>query len=197
MGSAPTAHATSASSADEQMKPDNSEIPREYARWLPLLDRFRGGDDSVLELMRNGSIEWSSIVAERWTRHLSSALEGRLTMVSTQLQVALDRSKGENFAIAGALLNARRSLDRLREFAAVPCVPGNVKNHLNGEIDRWARETQSVLEKNAAKIRTDNGRLLKTFRDNPLTAVATGAPPQPTTSSDMELPQRGRRVILK
>jgi hypothetical protein len=177
------------------MKPDHREVPRSYAGWLPLLDRFKDGDDSVLDLLREGSIEWTSIVAERWTAQLSSALERRLTMLSKQLQLWLDRSRGESFAVAGAVLNARRCLDRLREFASIPCVPDNVKSHLTSEIDRWAMETQKVLEENAAKIRTDHGRLLKTFRDNPLTAPGSGNEPQ-TVSSDIKPVQRGRRVIL-
>lgn len=178
------------------MNKDHSEIPRGYADWLPLLDRFREGNDSALDLMRQGSIEWSSIVAERWTRHVSSALEGRLSLVSKYLQQALDRSRGDSFAVAGALLNARRSLDRLREFASMPCLPDNVRTHLGGEIERWARESQAVLEENAAKIRTDSGRLLKVFRDNPLTARSTVIEPEVRNSSNATSPQRARRVIL-
>ncbi len=196
MGFAAAAYFARAPPTGEEVRSDQNEIPRTYATWLPLLDRFREGDDSVLDLMRQGSIEWSSIVAERWTRHVSSALEGRLSMLSKQLQLALDRSRGEGFAVAAALLNARRSLDRLHEFALIPCVPDNVKNHLGNEINRWAKESQAVLEENAAKIRTDNGRLLKAFRDNRLTARATVVEPTTRDSSDTAPPQRGRRVIL-
>jgi hypothetical protein len=177
------------------MKPGNSEVPRSYAGWLPLLDRFRDGDDSALDLMRQGSIEWSSIVAERWTVQVSSALERRLMMLSKQLQLWLDRSRGESFAVAGALLNGRRSLDRLRDFASIPCVPDSIKNHLRSEIDRWASETQKVLEENAAKIRTDNGRMLKTFRDNPLT-VSLPIEGTKERTPDARSLQRGRRVIF-
>jgi hypothetical protein len=172
------------------------EVPRSYAAWLPLLDRFREGDDSVLDLMRQGSIEWSGGVAERWTSQVSSAVDRRLTMLSKQLQLWLNRSRGECFLVAGALLNARRSLDRLREFAAMPCIPDNVKSHLRSQIDRWASETQKVLEENAEKIRTDNGLLLKTLRDNPLTAVAVAAEHRATASPEAGPAVRGRRVIM-
>jgi hypothetical protein len=178
-------------------KPMKSEIPHSYAAWLPLLDRFQEGDDSVLVLMQHGSIEWSAVVAERWTFQLSSALGKRLTMLSKQLQLGLDRSQGESFAIAQAMLNARRPLQRLREFASISCLPDNVRSHLQNEIDRWAQETQRVLEENAAKIRTDNGRLLKTIRDNPLTTIAIAAEQGAIASPDAgDTPVRGRRVIL-
>lgn len=178
------------------MKPDKSQAPHSYAGWLPLLDRFRDGDDSTLDVMRQGSIEWSSIVAERWTVQISSALEGRLTMLARQLQLWLDRSRGESFAVAGALLNVRRVLDRLRDFASIPCVPDGVKNHLRNEIDGWAREAQKVLEENAAKIRTDNGRMLKTLRDNPLTGSLPVNETKESTSHETQPLQRGRRVIF-
>lgn len=174
-----------------------SEIPHSYAAWLPLLDRFHDGDDSVLVLMQQGSIEWTAVVAERWTFQLSSALGNRLTILSKLLQLWLDRSRGETFAIAQALLNARRSLQRLREFASISCLPDNVKSHLQNEIDRWAKETQRVLEENAARIRTDNGRLLKTIRDNPLTTIALAAEQGAIASPDVgDTKVRGRRVIL-
>jgi hypothetical protein len=147
--------------------------------------------------MQQGSIEWSAVVAERWTFQLSSALGKRLTMLSKQLQLWLDRSRGESFAVAQALLNARRSLQRLREFASICCLPDNVKSHLQNEIARWAQETQRVLEENAAKIRTDNGRLLKTIRDNPLTTIALAVEQGATASPDVgDTKVRGRRVIL-
>lgn len=189
------AHAARAPPAGEQMKPNYPKAPHAYAGWLPLLDSFRDGDDSVLDLLREGSIEWTSIVAERWTAQLSLALERRLLMLSKQLQLWLDRSQGESFKVAGAVLNARRSLDRLREFASIPCLPENVKDHLKSEIDRWAMDTQKVLEENAAKIRTDHGQLLKAFRDNPLTASCSRTEPQ-RTSSEIEPAHRGRRVLL-
>lgn len=178
------------------MKPGKSEAPHSYAGWLPLLDRFRDGDDSTLEVMRQGSIEWSSIVAERWTVHVTTALDGRLTMLASQLQLWLDRSRGESFAVAGALLNARRALDRLREFASLSCFPDGVQHHLRSEIDRWASEAQKVLEETAAKIRTDNGRMLKTLRDNRLTVSLPVNETKERPSPETQSLQRGRRVIL-
>lgn len=169
--------------------------PHEYASWLPLLDRFREGDDSVLDLMHQGSIPWSSVVAERWTMQVSSALEARLKRVSKQLQLHLDRARGDGFAIARALLDARRALQPLWHFVAIPCLPANVGDHLKSELTRWASETQAALEKHAGEIRADNGRLLKTIRDNSLTRAADGHLP-PAAKGAEPPPPSGRRVIL-
>lgn len=171
--------------------------PQSYAQWLALLDRFRDGDDSVLEAMRHGSIEWTNIVAERWTRQVTDALTGRLKALSKQLQAGLNRAGSDSFAISNALLGARRSLAPLRAFVAMPCFPDNVRAHLGHELERWVAETQHSLEKSATEIRLDKGQLLKAIRGNPLNATVeceqggTNSKAVPATS-----PPRGRRVIL-
>lgn len=173
-----------------------SSIPREYASWLPLLDRFRDGDDTVLELMRQGSVEWSNVVAERWTSRVASAMEARLKAVSQQLQLGFNRAGGDIFAVGCSLLNARRALQPLRHFALIPCLPEKVSDHLKSELERWIRETQETLEKNAREIRTDNGRLLKAIRDNSLAKSAENNLSPSSTAAETPPARKGRRIIL-
>jgi hypothetical protein len=173
-------------------------IPHTYAEWLPLLDRFRAGDDSVLDSLKEGSIEWTNIVAERWTRQVVDCFSSRLQALSTQLQKALDRARGDYFAVANALLMARRGLTPLRVFVNIPGFPSDIQTHLASELTRWTTETQNSLEQHAKDVRHDQGRLLKTIRDNNLTTVFEGSiggagnqEPESTTPTI-----RGRRIIL-
>lgn len=168
--------------------------PRTYAEWTVALDRFRAGDDSVLPAMAQGTIEWTNVVAERWTRQVADALTARLQAVSRQLQANLDRSGGQAFTIANALVTARRSLAPLHLLAGLPCLPGNVREHLRGELRRWAAETQALLEKGVAQAR-DNGRTLKAMRDNPLTAPVSAAAPMAEPPPPEQAGPR-RRIIL-
>jgi hypothetical protein len=171
--------------------------PQIYAEWLLLLDQFRAGDDSVLEAMRGGSIEWTNVVAERWTRQVADSLTTRLKALSKQLQTNLDRARGDYFAISNALLVARRGLLPLRMFVSLPAFPPDVKSHLASELDRWATESQKSLERHSEEVRHDEGRLLKTIRDHPLTAVVEASGPPAAQSSEISSPPaRGRRVIL-
>jgi hypothetical protein len=170
--------------------------PHAYAEWVPLIERFRDGDDSALTAMRAGTMEWTNIVAERWTSRMSEALNIRLKKVSADLQLALDRARGDAFSVSRAMLGARRALAPLQIAASLPCAPENVRTHFADELTRFIAQTQESLESGAKRIRVDNGTILKAIRDNPLTAP----PPSPSESempSDPQPPSgRGRRVIL-
>ena len=158
-----------------------------------MLDRFRDGDDSVLEAMAQGTVEWSPGVAERWTRQVYDALDARLKSLSQALQLGLGRAAGDATAIGQAMLSARRSLARLRAFAETPCIPPQVAGELAAALQRWARESQSSLEKSAAAIRNDHGRMLKIVRDQPLDAHT---PSSKASSPAVPPAPCGRRVIL-
>jgi hypothetical protein len=158
-----------------------------------LLDRFRAGDDTVLDTLNSGTIEWTNVVAERWTRQVSDTLTARLQSLSKQLQTGLDRAGGDCFAISNSLLMARRALAPLRAFAGMSSIPADVQRNLESELNRWAGETQKSLEGAAERVRNDQGRLLKTMRDHSLTAVTE---PAPHVSAAENQPAPYRRVIL-
>jgi hypothetical protein len=169
--------------------------PHVYAEWLTVLDRFRSGDDAVLELMRAGSIEWTNVVAERWTRQVTDTLTVRLQALERQLQTNLDRARGDYLAISNGLLAARRGLSPLYAFADLACLPPDVRALLLNDIERWATSKQQSLEQQGERTRHDQGRFLKTVRDHPLTAAA--APPAPPARTAEPVPPvRGRRVIF-
>src|SRR5436190_254347 len=84
--------------------------PTTYAAWQELLDRFREGADAVLPALEAGRIEWSPVVAERWTSRMSETLEDRLRALSTQLQRDLDRARGDRHDVESALVRAGRGL---------------------------------------------------------------------------------------
>src|SRR6266404_2766489 len=153
--------------------------PETYAEWLPLLDRFRSGDNTALEEMRNGRIEWTNVVAERWTRQVAECLNARLDALSKQLQKGFDHARSDYFAISNVLLVTRRALTPLRAFVTMPSMPSELRDHLQIELDRWVSATQKNLEDQAEKVRTDQGRLLKTMRDHSLNVPVEAAPAAP------------------
>jgi hypothetical protein len=163
---------------------------------VPLLERFRDGDDSALELMLDGTLDWTNVVAERWTARVAEAFEARLKDVTSRLQLALDRARGDAFAVSQALLGARRALAPLHAAAAMPCAPENVRQHFAGEVVRFAERTQESLEASAKRNRADV--LLKALRDNPLTVVLPALVSRETNSASdaTAQPARGRRILM-
>ena len=173
-----------------------TSAPAAYADWLPLIEQFRDGDDTVMAAMQNGKIEWTDIVAERWTTRMAEAIKVRLEKVSRQLQTAMDRAAGDAFGVSKAMLAARRALSPVRAAAALPCLPDHVRNHFSDEVVRFATQTQESLESSAKRIRGDGGAMLKAIRDNPLTTVEPpAADPEPSSDSSPST-ARGRRVLL-
>ena len=181
--------AARAAAAGEEVTPVSP--PGTYAEWLPLLERFRDGDDTVIDALRAGTLEWTNVVAERWTARFSEALNARLQSVSTQLQRALDHAHGDAFAVSSAVLAARRALSPLHAVTALSWAPDPVRQHFAGEVRRYAERTQSSLESSAKRHRADV--LLKALRDNPLTTLL----PVPVAASDVPeaAPRRGRRIL--
>lgn len=170
--------------------------PRTYAEWLPLIDNFRGGDNNALAEMTGGTIEWTNVVAERWTQHVGDCLNERLHALSRDFQRSLDRAAGDHLAMGNAMLAVRRTLEVLRQFCELKAAPVDVRQFLCSNVEAWATQTQQSLERNALLVRHDQGRLLKTIRDHPLTArtpvsAPTIVPPEPHAS-----PIRGRRVMF-
>lgn len=171
-------------------------VPATYAEWVPLLQRFRDGDDSVLDLLLAGTIEWTNVVAERWTARVAEAFDARLKKVASSLQLALDRSRGDAFSVSQALLGTRRALAPLHTAAAMSCAPESVRKHFAAEVARFAAGTQESLEASAKRNHAD--ALLKALRDNPLTIVVPIPLSRETDSATATTAQAGpgRRILL-
>ncbi len=163
---------------------------------MPLLERFRDGDDSVIELLLAGTLEWTNVVAERWIARVAEAFDARLKTVTARLQLALDRSRGDAYSVSQALLGARRALAPLHAAAAMSCAPGRVREHFAAEVARFASRTQESLEASAKCNRADF--LLKALRDNPLTIVVPASLSRETDSETVVNSQagQGRRILL-
>lgn len=170
--------------------------PRTYAEWVPLIDSFRNGDNNALGEMAGGTLEWTNVVAERWTKHLGDCLNERLHALSRDFQRSLDRAAGDHLAMGNAMLAVRRTLGILRQFCELKAAPAEVRQFLRSNVEAWATQTQQSLERSALLVRHDQGRLLKTIRDHALTvrtpvSAPTVVPPEPQAS-----PTRGRRVMF-
>jgi hypothetical protein len=183
--------------------------PSTYSSWLDLFERFQAGDDEVLPALEAGTLTWSSGVAQRWTERVSEALTARLGVLATQLQRAIGRAAGDLHAVARALGEARRGLAPLARFCALAAMPAEVRAHLRRELERWTEQTQASLERQAERLRGDQGLLLATLRSSRLelsgaspgaATAATAPPPAGPGAAAGEPPPggpRSRRILLE
>jgi hypothetical protein len=170
--------------------------PTTYAAWQELLDRFRAGADEVLQALEGGRIEWSPVVAERWTRRMSETLGDRLRVLSAQLQRDLERARGDLHGVESALVRTGRGLVPLARFCRLVCAPPEVQSHLLGELESWTRQTRSSLESQASRFRDDQGLLLRAIRSARLDIPGeTAGTPGRTTDTESPAVVRGRRIL--
>lgn len=144
--------------------------PRTYAEWVPLLDmlKSREDDESVLQAMRQGSIEWQSGVAERFAKKLIDAVNFRMNAASDKFQRDMGRTQGQERAIVQALLSLRKEMRFLAQAIDLPVLPEKDRQHYLQLVVNQAGQMQSSLEESARKDRT--GKLASLVRNNRVNA---------------------------
>ena len=62
--------------------------PHTYSEWVSVLDIFKSksNDSEVLTAMKNGTVEWQSGVAERFSKRLIDAVNHRMNAASDKFQ---------------------------------------------------------------------------------------------------------------
>lgn len=141
--------------------------PHTYADWSALLDRLDAGldDDAVLQAMAAGTIAWTAGVANLFAERMGAVVDQRLTRCSERLTRDLNAAAGEPLLVR-AILNARQSLSLLHRLASLPVFPAMLRDHLVGEVRKFADRAQQSLEDSARHDRT--GRIASTLRHNNL-----------------------------
>jgi hypothetical protein len=182
-------------------------VPKNYSEWVVCFDRLKEGehDESTLQLMEKGTIEWSRGVAERITQRLYETIDYRLRQTADLLQRELDRCNGNETVLVKALLTARKRLTVLKRLAHLPAFPEHVRESMYNILSEYAKSTQESLEKSALTDRT--GRLRMLIKNNPLTQFNVGENPGNIQINESQLqknvdgPPNGpkttrRRIIL-
>jgi hypothetical protein len=176
-----------------------SAPPRQYAEWAAALERFAAGDDDAISEMEGGSLDWTAVAAERFTRRLHDAFFARLQDVQRRLGRHLDAARGDETRLAQALVGARHLLAPLARVARLPVLAESVRTHLYGELTRMAQSTQQSLESSARADRLRGERLLAVVRRNPI-RVPGAAEPAPAAAQPADArhgaPPGARRPII-
>lgn len=140
--------------------------PRIYAEWVAVLDMLKNktDDESVLLAMQQGTIEWQSGVAERFTKKLIDVINYRMNSASDKFQKEMGRAYGQERAIVQALLALRKEMSFLSKAINLPAIPENDRQQYYQLVISQANSMQSSLEDSAKKDRS--GKLASIVRNN-------------------------------
>ena len=101
------------------------QAPHTYAEWVKVLDLFRARQDDreVLAAMQQGSLEWQSGVADRFSKRLVDAVNARMNTASDKFQRDMSNARGAEGAIVQALLSLRKEMALLARAVDIPSLP--------------------------------------------------------------------------
>lgn len=141
-------------------------VPHTYAEWVRILDLFqsKSNDETVLQAMQQGTIEWQTGVAERFSKRLIDAVNFRMNAATDKFQRDLSRAHGQESAVIQALLALRKELSFLAKAINLPALPAKDRNYYLGLVVQKADEIQKTLEDSARKDHT--GKLASIVRNH-------------------------------
>ncbi|MBQ3055589.1 MAG: hypothetical protein IJC88_05740 [Oscillospiraceae bacterium] len=144
--------------------------PKTYAEWVAVLDllKVKADDEMVLSVMQQGTIEWQTGIAERFTKKLVDVINHRMNAASDKFQKEIGRSNGQERSIVQALLAFRKELCFLAKAINLPAIPEKDRQQYHQLVVSQANSVQKSLEDSAKKDRT--GKLASIVRNNRVNA---------------------------
>lgn len=146
------------------------QAPHTYAEWVKVLDLFRARQDDreVLAAMQQGSLEWQSGVADRFSKRLVDAVNARMNTASDKFQRDMSNARGVEGAIVQALLSLRKEMALLAQAVDIPSLPEEYRRQYVQLVLDQANHMQDSLEDSAKKDRS--GKLSSIVRNHRVNA---------------------------
>ena len=145
--------------------------PHTYAEWVPILEMLKNkeNDQDILLAMQQGTLEWQSGVAERFSKRLIDAVNHRMNAATDKFQKEMGRAYGQERAIVQALLALRKELSFLAKAISLPALPDKDRQQYYQLVLSQANSIQSSLEDSAKRDRT--GKLSSIVRNNKVNSL--------------------------
>lgn len=139
------------------------KTPMIYSEWVDILNilKNRTNDEEVLEVMKKGTIEWQSGVAERLTKRL-------INIVNERMQYAIDKYQSVKYyderGFIQSLLNLRKKLKFLSEVLNIAIIPEKDREQYRDLVVNQANIIQNSLEESAKN--DHSGKLLSIVKNH-------------------------------
>lgn len=170
--------------------------PQTYLEWVHCIDSIHRNDnvDTIVQLMEQGHLEWTSGVAERFTSRLCELIDKKIKDASDQFHIDMRRSTGAEIDTAHALLSIRRTYALVYRLASIPVISTNVGSSVQEMVSHSFQATQKSLEESAKRDRT--GQMARLIRNiSIIPGEKTDLAPCPEKEDDGKRP--GRKVLIK
>ena len=130
--------------------------PHIYSEWVTVLDMLKDkvDDEAVLNAMQQGTVEWQTGVAERFSKKLVDVINYRMNQASDRFQREISRAYGQERAIVQALLTLRKEMCFLSKAINLPAIPEKDRRQYHQLVIEQANSMQNSLEDSAKKDRT-------------------------------------------
>lgn len=145
--------------------------PHTYAAWVAVLDMLKDkkNDEEVLKAMQQGSLEWQSGIAERFSRKLIDTINYRMNSATDKFQRDLNRAYGQERVIVQSLLALRKEFSFLSKAINLNVIPEKERHHYYQLVIDQANSIQKSLEDSAKQDRS--GKLSSIIRNNRVNAL--------------------------
>ena len=130
--------------------------PHTYSEWTKVLDIFKAKEDDtgILSVMKEGTLEWQSGVAERFSKRLVEAVNTRMNAASDKFQRDMNYARGEEGAIVQALLALSKELAFLVKAMDITALPEEYIKQYIQLVSEQAKNVKISLEDSARKDRS-------------------------------------------
>lgn len=132
------------------------KIPANYADWCVLFDEITASpkDEAYVSTISQGTIGWSSGVAERFVKSASDMIRKRVNAAQDKYQRQMKNSRGEMNAVSGALIMLRKEYQYVYSLANALPIPPEYRSQIVKMVQDQADQTQKSLEDSAKADRT-------------------------------------------
>ena len=138
------------------------KIPVTYAEWCTLMDEVGGNprDEEYLDVIANGTISWTSGVAERFVKLVTDMIRKRINAAQDAFQRQMKNSRGNGSIIQSALGTLGKEYAYAYRITKALPIPGEHRDKLSAIVQEQADQTQLSLEQSAKSDRTGHLTML-------------------------------------
>lgn len=131
-------------------------IPSSYSEWYMLMDEIGNSprNEDYIQIIRQGTVSWTSGVAERFVQCVSNTMRKRINAAQDTFQRQMRNSRGGDVAVAGALTVLAKEYRYLHKLSSALPIPAEYVRQMMKMIQDQADLTHKNLMDSAKADRT-------------------------------------------